>query len=60
MRISTILASGAALCALAVPAYAETPESETPFRTVEAQEFSSEDLQRYGLTEAETARATIS
>lgn len=56
MLVRSILASGAMLATLAVPAYAQTPEAAAPFRTVEAQEFTAQDLQRFGLTEEEAAR----
>jgi hypothetical protein len=57
MAIRSLLASSAVLAALAVPAYAEPPQqADTPFRTVEAQEFTVQDLERYGLTAEEAAR----
>jgi hypothetical protein len=51
------LASGVALTMLALPASAAEPAQEpTSFRTVEAQTFTAEDLQRYGLTTEEVAK----
>ncbi|MEZ6023143.1 MAG: hypothetical protein R3C16_06975 [Hyphomonadaceae bacterium] len=49
-RFATALAMSVAL--VTAPAFAETQ-----FRTPEAQAFSSEDLQRYGLDDAATQRA---
>jgi hypothetical protein len=53
-RVAWAIAAGLALSQFAVPASAET--AETPFRTVQQQAFSVEDLQRYGLDEAAAAR----
>jgi hypothetical protein len=46
-----------ALSQVAVPAYAQTLETTTQFRTAEPQAFTAEDLQRYGLDASETQRA---
>jgi hypothetical protein len=46
---STIALAFAGAQFVAMPAYAEQPAS---FRSVEAQKFSSEDLQRYGMSKA--------
>lgn len=56
MLIRSVLASGVMLAALTVPVHAQAQENATPFRTVEARQFTAEDLQRYGLTEEEAAR----
>ena len=54
MFIRSMLASTLLLANLAVPAFAET-EQAAPFRSVEAQQFTAQDLQNFGLTEQETA-----
>jgi hypothetical protein len=46
---STIALAFAAAQFVAMPAYAEQPAT---FRSVEAQKFSSADLQRYGMSQA--------
>lgn len=54
LRIPAALIMSVALTGLATPAaLAEAPASQ--FRSVEAQSFSAEELQRYGLTDAEAA-----
>jgi hypothetical protein len=57
MRTRSIFAIAAALAmGLAVPAYADPPQAQTQFRSVEAQNFSAADLERYGLSSEEAAR----
>ncbi len=54
LRFSAALVMSAALTQFAVPvAFADTSASQ--FRSVEAQSFSADDLQRYGLSDAEAA-----
>lgn len=48
-RFACAAAAGLALGQIALPAHAETPEPSAQFRTVQAQGFTAEDLQRYGL-----------
>lgn len=55
MLIRSILASTLLFASLAAPAYAE-PEQNSPFRSVEAQEFTVDDLQNFGLREQEATR----
>jgi TolA-binding protein len=52
-RLLCAVAAGFAMSQVAAPAYAETPQ----FRAVEAQSFSAEDMQMYGLSAEESARA---
>lgn len=50
---------GAVACSVALasaPAFAQQAPEAAPFRSVEAQHFTAEDLQRFGLTEQEAAR----
>ena len=54
-RFLSALAAAVALT-VAVPAYAETPTAQTEFRQVAPQSFTTEDLQRYGLSSEEVAR----
>ena len=54
MLIRSILASTLLVASLAAPAYAE-PGQDAPFRSVEAQEFTLDDLQNFGLSEQEAA-----
>ncbi len=51
-RFATAVAVSFALSTIAAPAFAETP-----YRTAEAQTFSAEELQAYGLDAATTQRA---
>lgn len=53
LRVPTALAASLAL-SLAAPAAAFAQEA-SPFRSVEAQSFSANDLQRYGLTDEQIA-----
>ena len=53
-RVICAMAAGLALSAVAAPAYAE--EASTQFRAVQAQTFSAEDLQQYGLDADAAAR----
>jgi hypothetical protein len=55
-RLICALAASLAMAQFAVPAYAETPEASAQFRAAEAQSFTAEDLQRYGLSSEEAAR----
>jgi hypothetical protein len=55
-RLISTLAAGLALSQFAVPAYAEPAEAPAQFRSVEAQAFSAEDLERYGLDAEAAAR----
>lgn len=56
-RLVCTLAASFALSQLAIPAYAAEPaESPAPFRTVEPQTFTAEDLQAYGLDAEAAAR----
>lgn len=48
--------AAAVVMAAAVPAYAETPAAQTEFRQAAPQSFSTDDLQRYGLSSEEAAR----
>jgi hypothetical protein len=48
--------AAAVVMAAAVPAYAETPTAQTEFRQAAPQSFSTDDLQRYGLSSEEAAR----
>jgi hypothetical protein len=59
MKVRSIcaLAAALAMAQFAMPAYAQTPEAPVQFRTAEAQTFTAEELQGYGLSEEETARA---
>lgn len=54
-RLASALALSLALSTIAAPA-AFARDSATPFRTVAAQTFSTEDLQRYGLSSADAAQ----
>jgi len=54
-RFLSALAAAVALT-VAVPAYAETPTAQTEFRQAAPQSFTTEDLQRYGLSSEEAAR----
>lgn len=52
----SVLALGFGLAQLAaMPAYAEPAAAQ--FRTVEAQQFSADDLQKYGMTSEDAAKA---
>lgn len=54
IALKAALALSLAAAPIAAPvAFAETPAS--PFRSVEPQTFTAEDLQRYGLTQDEAA-----
>ncbi|MEQ9507204.1 MAG: hypothetical protein RLO80_13155 [Hyphomonas sp.] len=54
LQIPAALVMSIALTGLAAPAaFAEAPVSQ--FRSVEAQSFSTDELQRYGLSEADAA-----
>jgi hypothetical protein len=55
-RSMCALAAALAMTQFAVPAYAQT-QTPAHFRTAEAQTFTAEELQGYGLSEEETARA---
>lgn len=55
MLIRAILASTLFIASLAAPAYADPTQGSAPFRSVEAQEFTAQDLQNFGLTEQEAA-----
>jgi len=59
MRIHSICALAAALAAsqIAVPAHAQTAEEPAQFRTAEPQTFTAEELQAYGLSSEDAARA---
>ena len=57
MRTRSIYAIAAALAlGFAAPAYAETPQETSAFRSAEAQSFTAADLERYGLSSEEAAR----
>ncbi len=57
-RLPAAIALGFALTQLAAPiAFAEAPASQ--FRSVQAQSFDIDDLQRYGLTEADAAQVQV-
>jgi hypothetical protein len=51
------LAAVLAMSQFDMPAYAQTPEAPVQFRAAEPQTFTAEELQNYGLSEEETARA---
>ena len=54
LRIPAALVMSFALTGLATPvAFAQAPDSQ--FRSVEAQSFNADELQRYGLNDAESA-----
>ena len=59
MKVRSIYALAAALAMshFAVPAYAQTAEPAAQFRAAAPQSFTAEELQAYGLSEQETARA---
>lgn len=58
IQLPAAIALGFALTQLAAPvAFAEAPASQ--FRTVQAQSFNGDDLQRYGLTQGEAAQLQV-
>jgi hypothetical protein len=59
MKIRSIcaLAAALAMAQFAVPAYAQTAQEPAQFRTAEPQTFTGEELQAYGLSSEEAARA---
>ena len=61
MRIRSICALAAALAVaqIAGPAYAQTSQEPVQFRTAEPQTFTVEELQNYGLSQEEAARAMV-
>ena len=54
LRLPTAIALSLAL-SLSAPVAAFAQEASSPFRTVEAQTFSANDLQRYGLSDEQIA-----
>lgn len=54
LRVPAAIAASLAL-SMAAPAAAFAQEAPSPFRSVEAQSFSANDLQRYGLTDEQIA-----
>jgi hypothetical protein len=58
MKIRSVctIAAGVALSQFGVAAYAESVEAPTQFRSVQAQTFTAEDLERYGLDADAAAR----
>lgn len=56
MLVRSILASTLFIASLGTPAFAEPAQRAAPFRSVEAQTFTTQDLQNFGLTEQEAAR----
>lgn len=54
-RVPTAIVASLALTQLAVPMGAFADEAPSTFRSVEAQTFSSTDLQRYGLSDDQIA-----
>jgi len=58
MRTRSIYAIAAALAmSFTAPAFAQQAPATSEFRSVEAQSFTAEDIERYGLTSEEAARA---
>src|SRR5262249_16903946 len=55
MLFRSAVASTLLFASLASPAFAQTEQAATPFRSVEAQQFTAQDLQNFGLTGQETA-----
>jgi hypothetical protein len=56
MLVRSVLASATLfLASFAAPAYAEPAQTPAPFRSVEAQAFTTEELQNFGLTAQEAA-----
>lgn len=55
LRVPTAIVASLALTQLAVPVTSFAQEAPSPFRSVEAQTFSANDLQRYGLSDDEIA-----
>ena len=58
LRVPAAIAASLAL-SLAAPAAAFAEEASSPFRSVEAQTFSANDLQRYGLSDEQIATVEI-
>lgn len=56
MLVRSMLASALFITGFGAPAYAEPVQAPAPFRSVEAQKFTSQDLQAFGLTEQEAAK----
>lgn len=56
MLVRSILASTLFIASLGAPAFAEPAQRAAPFRSVEAQTFTTQDLQNFGLTEQEAAK----
>lgn len=56
IRLIGALAAALVMSQFSVTASAQTAETTTQFRTVEAQSFTAEDLQRYGLDADAAAR----
>ena len=54
LRVPTAIAASLAL-SLAAPVAAFAQEAPSPFRSVEAQTFTANDLQRYGLSDEQIA-----
>ena len=54
LSVATVLAVSLAFTSMAAPAFAQEPA--TQFRTAEARTFSTEDLQRYGLSADDAAQ----
>jgi hypothetical protein len=59
MKIRSIsaLAAALAMAQFAVPAYAQTQAEPAQFRSAAPQSFTAEELQNYGLSSEEAARA---
>ena len=55
MLFRALLASALAFGSLGAPVYAQAAGEAAPFRSVEAQEFTAQDLQNFGLTEEQAA-----
>lgn len=56
IRSFCAIAASAVLSQFAVAAYADPPQAPAQFRAAEPQTFTTEDLERYGLSSEEAAR----